>query len=94
MNDVRASRHRVAKFAIPTLLCCILINIPKFFESDLYYYTDSEGQQRVELIVSDLRANEYYATYYSSYGRNIFIGIIPFVLLAYFNYKIYKDIQV
>ena len=45
MNDVRASRRRVAKFAIPTLLCCILINIPKFFESKIEYYQDEYGNQ-------------------------------------------------
>ena len=93
MNDVRASRRRVVKFAIPTLLCCILINIPKFFESKLLYYTDENGNDQVELIPSALRTNEYYATYYSSYGRNVLIGIIPFCLLAYFNYKTYKDVQ-
>ena len=45
MNDVRASRRRVAKFAIPTLMCCILINIPKFFESKIEYYQDEYGNQ-------------------------------------------------
>ena len=45
MNDVRASRRRVAKFAIPTLMCCILINIPKFFESKIEYYQDEYGNE-------------------------------------------------
>ena len=45
MNDVKASRRRVAKFAIPTLMCCILINIPKFFESKIEYYQDEYGNQ-------------------------------------------------
>ena len=94
MNDPRASRKRVAKFAIPTLISCILVNIPKFFESDLIYYKDHRGEERVELAVSSLRGNKHYATWYVSYGRNFFIGLVPFLLLAYFNYKIYKDIQV
>ena len=64
MNDIRASRRRVAKFAVPTLLCCILINIPKFFESKLYYYTDQNGNDIVNMIPSALRTNEYYITYY------------------------------
>ena len=45
------------------------------------------------MIPSALRTNEYYITYYVSYGRNILVGIIPFALLAYFNYKTYKDVQ-
>ena len=94
MNDFKASRRRVAKFAIPTLICCFLINIPKFFESELYYSKDEYGRDQVHLTASALRTNEYYATYYSSYGRIFFIGFFPFVLLAYFNYKTYKDIQV
>ena len=94
MNDVSASRRRVAKFAVPTLIACILINIPKFFESKLIHYRDGNGEAQVVLTVSSLRADEYYATYYSSYGRNVFIGFIPFILLVYFNYQIYKDIQV
>ena len=51
MNDVRASRRRVAKFAIPTLLCCILINIPKFFESKIEYYQDEYGNEIGKKIV-------------------------------------------
>ena len=42
---------------------------------------------------SSLRTNSWYITYYVSYGRNILVGFIPFGLLAYFNYKTYKDVQ-
>ena len=42
---------------------------------------------------SPLRTKSWYITYYVSYGRNILVGFIPFGLLAYFNYKTYKDVQ-
>ena len=41
-----------------------------------------------------LRMNSYYITYYIVLTRLLFLGIFPFVLLAFFNYRIYHEIQV
>ncbi len=37
-----------------------------------------------------LRKNRTYAIYYSNYARLLVLGIIPAVLLIYFNYKVRK----
>ena len=41
-----------------------------------------------------LRMNSYYITYYIVLTRLLFLGIFPFALLAFLNYRIYHEIQV
>ena len=41
-----------------------------------------------------LRMNSYYITYYIVLTRLLFLGIFPFTLLAFLNYRIYHEIQV
>merc|ERR1719232_693026 len=43
--------------------------------------------------VTDFRKNTYYTIYYTNWTRLLIMGIIPTVLLIYFNYKIYKDVK-
>ena len=40
-----------------------------------------------------LRKNEAYAIYYNSWTRLIFLGILPTLVLVYFNLQIYKEIK-
>ena len=94
MNDVRASFRRVLKYVIPVIVFAILFNIPKFFEAEVLKVTDQYGNMHLELGVTKLRKDPLYATYYSSWARSAVTGIIPFCLLAWFNMKIYQDIQV
>jgi hypothetical protein len=90
MNDARASFQRLLKYVIPVFSFATIFNIPKFFEAEVIYDEDGE----IQLTVTELRKNPYYATYYSSWARLIVTGIIPFMLLVWFNTKIYRDIQV
>ena len=89
MNDV--SFKRLMKFAIPVLLASVFFNVPKFFESELKTTDEDPVQHHVD--VTELRKNPTYAIW-NSWSRFIVSGVLPFVLLVYFNYKIYKDVQV
>ena len=40
-----------------------------------------------------MRTNPYYITYYITLTRLLFLGVFPFGLLMFFNYKIYCVIQ-
>ena len=40
-----------------------------------------------------MRTNPYYITYYTTLTRLLFLGVFPFSLLLFFNYKIYCKIQ-
>ena len=46
-----------------------------------------------ELVVTELRKNPYYARFYNTLVRLFFLGILPFALLAYFNYNIYNGMR-
>ena len=45
------------------------------------------------LTATQLRKNREYAIYYNNLARLLLLGIIPFGLLAYFNYKIYRGMR-
>ena len=40
------------------------------------------------IAVTDLRRNPAYTKYYNNWTRLLLNGIIPFILLIYFNYKV------
>ena len=46
------------------------------------------------LAVTDFRLNPDYAIYYNNWTRLAVLGIIPAVMLVFFNTKIYQDIRV
>jgi hypothetical protein len=41
-----------------------------------------------------LRTDPDYAIYYSNWARFLVLGLLPFILLVFFNTKIYRDVQV
>ncbi len=92
MNDERASLRRTLKHVVPVFAFSFLFNLPKFFEAEVTF-RDSDPDTPI-LRVTELRKDPVYATYYSSWARCWVTGIIPFVLLVWFNTKIYQDIQV
>ena len=94
MNDTVASLKRTLKYLIPVGIISIAINFPKFFEAKLVYYIDENGNEEVELAVTELRKDPEYVHYYSNWARFLCIGVIPFALLIWFNGKIYQDIKV
>ena len=94
MNDFRASLRRIFKFTVPVCISSIIFNLPKFFESRVVLMEKSDGSMVSEIDVTELRKNPTYAIYYNCWARIIITGLIPIVLLIYFNYKVYKDVTV
>ena len=94
MNDFRASLRRLLKFTVPACIASIIFNLPKFFESRVVLIEKSDGSMVSEIDVTELRKNPTYAIYYNCWARIIVTGLIPIVLLIYFNYKVYKDVKV
>ena len=73
----------------------VLFNIPKFMEAEIRYDSNStDYPNEPYLEVTPLRKDPDYAIYYNNWTRLAVLGILPFLLLVYFNTKIYKDIQV
>ena len=94
MNDFRAGLRRLLKFTVPACIASIIFNLPKFFESRVVLIEKSDGSMVSEIDVTELRKNPTYAIYYNCWARIIVTGLIPIVLLIYFNYKVYKDVKV
>ena len=94
MNNVRFSVKRVLKFVIPVTIGSIAFNIPKFFEATYDYEVNMDGIEVVDLKVTELRKHPIYIKYYSTCARLFVNGIIPFIMLIYFNTVIYQDVKV
>ena len=101
MNDSRALKNRLLKYLVPVFIMTILSNISKFFEITIVY-VESEGNIEVtngttvglkpQLKVTDLRRDPTYSISLNWF-RFITVGVIPFLLLIFFNFKIYMDIK-
>ena len=63
------------------------IVVENFTQDDLDFDYD------YQIGITPLRNNPYYTIYYINWIRFFILGIIPTVLLIYFNYKIYKDVK-
>ena len=59
----------------------------------IYIFRALDQNPDLELQATELRKDYYYLVYYTGLGRLFFLGIIPLILLAYFNYMIYKGMQ-
>ena len=94
LNDPRSSLRRTFKYLLPVAIISIGINLPKFFEAEIKTHKDQNGTEIVELAVTELRKNPDYTIYYSNWTRLLGIGCLPFVMLIWFNLKIYQDIKV
>ena len=55
---------------------------------------ESVGEIEPWFTPSAMRTNTQYITYYLNVAGLLVLGVIPFVLLAYYNYNIYKGLKV
>ena len=94
MTDEHANVLRLLKYVGPVFTFAILFNIPKFFEATVKFDEKSEDPDKPHLAVTNFRLNPDYAIYYNNWTRLAILGIIPAVLLIFFNAKIYQDIRV
>ena len=73
-----------------SVLFAVAYNVPRFFE---FYYDRKEGR----IVMSTLRSNHAYITYYVFWSKFVFIEIIPYftiiVLNSFIIYKIYRSTQ-
>lgn len=92
MNDENASLRRVLKYVVPVILFSVVFNLPKFFEGQIAWNHDSDPPTP-EIQVTELRLNRDYMLYYNNILRLVVLGILPFVMLVFFNTKIYSDVK-
>lgn len=97
-------------YVIPVLILSVILNIPKFMETKFTWTplnsgaissnssANSSGDQEIEyaigLGVSDLREDPDYIRFYINWTRLITTGLIPMGALIYFNFGIFRGIQV
>ena len=81
-------------YITPVVIIAILLNIPKFFESETKYRENKEtNTTTTSIAVTDLRLHPDYITFYWMWTRLLTTGVIPFLLLALLNSKIYLAIR-
>lgn len=100
MNDSRELKRRLMKYLIPVVALSIAMNVTKFFEIrlvfDEYVVDTVDGynitEWRPNFHVTQFRKDPTYSIPFNWF-RFISIGILPFVLLVFFNLQIYVDIR-
>ena len=81
-------------YITPVVLIAMLLNIPKFLESETNFRVNKENNTTMTSIgVTNLRLHPDYITYYWMWTRLFTTGIVPFILLALLNSKIYLAIR-
>ena len=76
-------------YILPPVLCSILINIPKFFETEIVKVNmTDENNITLEVLdydITNMRFNKENIFYYTFLTRLIFTGVFPFIDLAVVN---------
>ena len=63
-------------------------------DGHLTQVVDSDGQMRelsvdsAMVVPADLRLNDIYVFYYNNLAKLVITGIVPFVMLCFFNFKV------
>ncbi len=97
MNDSHAMRKRLIKYVGPVFMLAFLFNVVKFFEATVTYEAVMDANRTTVLAyepmleVAELRTHPVYSAY-NNWSRLLVLGIFPFILLVFFNTKIYNDI--
>ena len=93
-NLEHAHTIRFLKYVVPVFTFSVTFNIPKFLEATLHYDNRTGDPNQPFLTVTELRLSPEYSIVYNTWVRLAITGIIPFVLLVFFNAKIYLIIRV
>ena len=84
-------------YLLPSVVSSILINIPKFLETELIIVnrTSEENITRevLDYEITSLRLDQDYVFYYINWTRLIFTGVIPFIYLIVVNMLIVLAIK-
>jgi len=73
---------------LPVLGLAVLINAPKFFESEVVYEEDNSM-----IMVTELRKNKNYTVYYQNWTRLFVLGLVPMLLLIFLNVRVFIAIH-
>lgn len=73
---------------LPVLGLAVLINAPKFFESEVVY--DGENSR---IGLTALRRDNNYAVYYQNWTRFFVLGLVPMLLLIFLNVRVFIAIH-
>ena len=105
-KPIRYRGHRIRRsplahwsiFVFPSLIVSLLLNIPKFFETELVFHNITDDQNNtlsmIDFEISSLRLDPDYIYYYVHWTRLLGTGIIPFIFLSLMNVLIYHRMQV
>ena len=84
-------------YVVPVVFLAILLNVPKFLEARFEWTnsTNVNGSLEYELsyTITELRDDPNYIQFYINWTRLITTGIIPMSALIYFNFGIFRGIQ-
>ncbi|TRY77346.1 hypothetical protein TCAL_17433 [Tigriopus californicus] len=97
MNDSRALKARLCRYLLPVICLSVAMNVTKFFEIEIHYVDmpNSDTNTTISkpvLNITEFRMNPTYSIYFNWF-RFGSLGVIPFVLLVFFNFRIYMDIR-
>ena len=92
-----SSATHLAVYIFPSGLAALLINIPKFFETELRRKEISGHGNSTRYVydynITSLRLNPDYIFYYIHCTRLAFTGVLPFVFLTCMNFFIYRKMN-
>lgn len=74
---------------LPVLLVSCLINIPKFFESQMIWNDDNT----TSIEITDMRLNKNYVIIYQNGIRLVLLGLVPMLLLIILNTRVFIAIN-
>ena len=87
----------LAVYIFPSGFLALVINIPKFLETELVTKEITETDNTTRIVydynITSLRLDPDYIFYYIHCTRFIFTGILPFGFLTCMNYLIYKKMR-
>ena len=93
-----SSSLHLAVYILPALLLSVILNIPKFLETELVTVNmvDDSGAsvQMIDYNITDLRKDPDYIFYYINWTRFLATGFLPFVYLFLFNFLLVRHIRV
>ena len=91
-----SSTLHLAVYILPALVLSVILNIPKFFETELVTVNmiDERGVNvpMIDYNITDLRKDTDYIFYYIHWTRFLATGFLPFVYLFLLNFLLVRHI--
>ena len=86
---------RFLRYVAPVTLFSLAFNASKFLESSIDYVevnatnADDPPKYETHVLVNEMRTDPWYSLYVN-WSRLVVLGLVPFVLLVFFNWKIFN----